>query len=426
MLRTLKKSVLSDAVPEIMQQSYFSTLYIYIHLALPLNAAYFLLYYDWLFFREIRGNAWYLLIKTGYLPSRMIFLKFLALLLSVTAVYGVGYLTVLLLTMLLKYTFIAAYLPTLFLAGLTELALLTAAAMTASLIGRDTASCRYLTALSALLLPLLKQLTGYYAVLKNRAAMQDLRNLFDPAISLYMPLAAVLLLSFTAVCSLRAGSLARYYAVGEEESAGGLPPGATLSKPDPRTGSLRPVGEKPAHSPAAQIAGVLLTAVSAAFIGLALLFNGFILLISTSTPGNEITIRGVIPYIFQSDTMQPDILQNDLAYFRRVDAQSPVKVGEIVLFRHNNVVYVERIIEQNADGITVDIDHYPPLSESGAMVRTISREDIYGVYSGKNRWLGALILFANTIIGRLLFLLVPAVLLFYRKPLMKLLRAASH
>jgi hypothetical protein len=49
------------------------------------------------------------------------------------------------------------------------------------------------------------------------------------------------------------------------------------------------------------------------------------------------------------------------------------------------------------------------------MLKTVARETVYGVYIGRNRWLGALILFANNIIGRIVFLMVPAVLLFFRK-----------
>ena len=67
----------------------------------------------------------------------------------------------------------------------------------------------------------------------------------------------------------------------------------------------------------------------------------------------------------------------------------------------------------------VDIDSYPPMSRPGAMIKSVEREAILGVYSGKNRWLGALVLFANTIFGRLLFLLIPVILLFYHRPITK-------
>jgi hypothetical protein len=166
----------------------------------------------------------------------------------------------------------------------------------------------------------------------------------------------------------------------------------------------------------------VITAVFILFICLALLFNGFIILLSTAAPGNEVTIRGTIPYIFESDTMQPGIMYNDLAFFRRVDREYPVSLGQIVLFQQDKVVYVERIIEISRAGMKVDIDNYPPLSETGSMLKTIRRQAIYGVYDSRNRWLGALILFSNTLVGRIVFLLLPAVLLFYRKQLLRLLK----
>ncbi len=110
-------------------------------------------------------------------------------------------------------------------------------------------------------------------------------------------------------------------------------------------------------------------------------------------------------------------MENDLAYFRRVDLTEAVNVGEVVLFQEKKVVYVERIISKEDDQYEVDIDYYPPMSQVGAMKKTISRDAIYGVYTSRNRWLGALILFANTIFGRLTFLLVPAFILFFYKPI---------
>ncbi|MCX7615603.1 MAG: S26 family signal peptidase, partial [Clostridiales bacterium] len=95
----------------------------------------------------------------------------------------------------------------------------------------------------------------------------------------------------------------------------------------------------------------------------------------------------------------------------------PIKIGEVILFKDGNVVYVERIISKSDDQYTVDIDKYPSMAQPGAMKKTISRDEIYGVYSHRNRWLGALILFSNTVFGRLLFLLLPAFILFFYKPI---------
>ncbi len=419
-LQTLRKSVLSDAVPVIMQTSFFSTVYIYIHLALVFNALYFMVYYDALFFSEIRKNAWYQLIKLGYRPAPMIAMKLLALLSSVLLVYTVGFVSIVLMTVFLKYTFIFAYLPALYLVGLVDLVLVGMLSMALSLFVRTAVNARYLIGASALGILILKWALGFYSVASNRVAMQDIHNVFDPGRSPFMLAAGLIFIAAGIVCTLRASRLALYYMPDEDEWAD-QPDGARLVRLDtedsnPKT--LRPRWDK-------KIFNAVFSVLLIVFISLALVFNVLVILLSTSTPGNEVTIRGVIPYIFQSDTMQPDIQMNDLAYFQRVDSQYPVKTGDIVLLRQDNIVYVERVIGIDGSAYTVDINNYPAMSEKGAMIKTVPREDIYGIYSGRNRWLGALILFSNTIIGRIVFLIVPAVLLFYRSVLMKSVKRLS-
>jgi hypothetical protein len=68
-LQTLQQSVLADVVPQIMQPSFFSTLTIYLHSTFIFNTVFFMIYFDYLFFAEIRRNSWYLLIQMGYRPS---------------------------------------------------------------------------------------------------------------------------------------------------------------------------------------------------------------------------------------------------------------------------------------------------------------------------------------------------------------------
>lgn len=412
-LQTLTESVVSEAAPEIMQPSFFSTIYIYIHIALVGVAVYYIVFCEWLFFSEIRRNAWYVLIQLRYRPAVMIAGKLTALLYSVFVIYSAGFALTALLTVFLKYTFVSAYLPSLYLAGLTDVFLLTALSAAASLAAKKTPDARLLIASAAVLVMLMKALTGAYDVLRNRVAMQDLGNLIDPARSWYFVLAAAVFAAALLGSALYAGRLARLYSrpVFEER---GLPEGTSVVRMDARTGKRLESSSGAMSAKGRKIANAAVTALLAAFVLAALAFNVLIILISTATPGNEVTIRGTIPYIFQSDTMQPDIMVNDLAFFRKVDAQAPLEEGQIVLFRDNNIVYVERITQRLTDAVAVDIDHYPAGAQPGGMVKQVPREAVYGVYNGRSRWLGALILFANTIFGRILFLLVPAVLLFFR------------
>ncbi len=424
-LQTLTESVVSEAAPEIMQPSFFSTIYIYIHIALIGVAVYYIVFCEWLFFSEIRRNAWYVLIQLRYRPAVMIAGKLAALLYSVFVIYSAGFALTALLTVFLKYTFVSEYLPSLYLVGLTDVFLLTALSAAASLAVKKTPDARLLIAGAAVLVVLMKVFTNAYGVLRNRVTMQDIYTLIDPARSCYFVLAVAVFAAAVLGSALYAGRLAQLYSRSASKDKA-LPEGVCVVRIDARTGKWEQSGDGVLSAKGRKLLNAAVTALLAVFVLAALAFNVLIILISTATPGSEVTIRGTIPYIFQSDTMQPDIMVNDLVFFRKVDAQVPLEAAQIVLFRDNNIVYVARITQRLTGAVVVDIDHYPAGTQPGGMVKQIPREAVYGVYSGRSRWLGALILFANTIFGRILFLLMPAVLLFFRGRIGALVRKSRN
>ncbi len=418
--QTLQKSVLSEAAPQIMQPSFFSTVYIYIHVAYVLNTAYFIYYYDYLFFSEIRKNSWYLLVQMGYRPVKMIFSKLVALLYSLFIIYTIGFVCTVFLTVFLKYPFIYAYMPALYFAGFIDLVLISILCLTMSLYVKTIINARYLAFLSAVLIIVLKAVLGYYALLSNRVAMQNFYNLFDFSRSLFLPAAMAMIAICGLICIYGARNVARYYTLPINDYP--LPSNTEVVYMDSRTGKRKAAVNSEKKARYGKIIDLSLTVFLVIFICATLAFNIMVILINASRPGSEVTIRGVIPYVFKSDTMEPAIMLNDLAYFKKVDSQFPIETGQIILFKSDNVIYVERVIEKKGNEIIADIDNYPPLSRPGAMLKTAAREDILGVYTGRSRWLGALILFANTIVGRLLFLLAPAVLLFYHRQIMHIFR----
>jgi hypothetical protein len=420
-LQTLTESVLSDVAPHLMQPSYFSTVYTYNMAAFVLYVLYFTLFYDYMSFSEIRKNRWYLLVKMSYKPLRMIGSKLAASAWSICTIYATGFAFILFLTVFLKYRFLPAYLPALFFAGLTDLLVFTVAAMAASLYIRSSTTARYLLLLLAAFLLFLRQVLGYHTLVTDRIAMQNLLNLLDFHKSLYLPAAGGIVLASLAICFLKAGSVANYYSIPFDMQGYTLPEGKKLVRVEERTGRILPLSGRDTAGIRSRILDAAVTASLILLILSALAFNVFILLLSASQPGREVTIRGVIPYVFQSDTMEPAIMKNDLAYFKRIDARETVGTGDIVLFLEKNVVYVERVAEQRGNSFLVDIDKYPPMSQTGVMRKTVDRSAIYGLFTHSNRWLGALILFANTIFGRLAFLFGPALLLFFYQPVKNVL-----
>jgi hypothetical protein len=419
LLQTIKESVLSDAVPEIMQGSFFSTIYIYIHMAFLLNAVYFIVYYDYLFFSEIRKNSWYLLVKMRYSPVSMIFSKLFALLYSVVFIYSVGFVLIILLTFSLKYNVIFDYMPSLYFVGLIDLILLIIMTMAVSLFIKKVVNARYFIFISAVLIIYLKTVLGYYKVISNRVAMQNISNVLDISRSKFIPSAILILVVGGLICVVRAGNVSRFYTPAVSNL--GLPEGARVVIRHPQSGKWKSV-DGSRQERGGGIFDAVVTAGLIVIICLLLVFNALVIVINASTPGSEVAIRGIIPFVFKSNTMDPTIKLNDLAFFRKAESGYVAEKGQVILFRQNNVIFVERILEVNNGEFKADIDNYPAMAQKDAMLKTVKRQEIIGIYSGRSRWLGALILFANTMFGRLAFLLVPAVLLFYQKNILRFFR----
>ncbi len=414
----LKDSVLYDTVPEIMQASYFSTIYIYIHTALLINALYFIFYYESLFFYEIKNNSWYLLVKMSYNPIVMIFAKLIAMVFSVTTIYTVGFAFTVFLTFFLKYHLVLAYFPALYLTGLIDLVVISIISMMLSLFIRTVTNARYFIFFSVIALQILKHASGHYTVLSNRVSMQKLLNLLDLNKTLFLPIAGVIIVACGIICVTKARNISMYYNIPYNRYENILPRNLPVVLIDPVTARRKPLVDAERINRRRKALDFAITSFLILFIFAALAFNTMILILNASTFGSDFAIHGIIPYIFKSKTMEPAIMLNDLTYFKKIDeTDQKIDIDTVILFEENNIVYVERVIEKGEDAFQVDIDNYPPMSEVGAMKKRVKPENIIGVYHGRSRWLGALILFANSIVGRVTFLLVPAVLLFYQKPI---------
>ena len=171
-----------------------------------------------------------------------------------------------------------------------------------------------------------------------------------------------------------------------------------------------------------------------AAIAAMLLINVLVLAFSYASPEKETSINGVIPYIFQSYTMEPAIMYNDVALFRKVDTQEKLNIGDIILYKDiAGTVNVGELISFETDpetfeetgNLTTDILYYADERYRGMAEQTVSRDLVYGVHIGNNRWFGAIVLFANTIIGRLILLLIPTFLIFFYEPIVNFFKTIT-
>lgn len=409
LLQTVYESVLTERIPEIMLPSYFSVASAYNIISYIFFLIYFLYFYDYLTFSEIQDNSWYLLIKMKFSPVKMIFSKLSVRMISITLTYSVGFLTAMLLTTFLKYPFIPSYFLPLFLSGIFDIMIIALITMALSLYFRVFENARIVILCSALVIYLLKIATGYYAVVSNRSLMRNVGNLFDVHRSVYQIIFGFFCVVCVLVCYFRARKVARYYSVDYVNME-------EIAFQDYRTHKIL-IPKQRRDNKLFRIFNVLVNGVIMLVIVSFILLNAAVLIVSAFSPEKETDFMGYMPYIFQSSTMEPDIQKNDLILIKKIDAQTPVQVMDIVISKVNETVYIEKIISVN-DGIyTQDITNYPPTSKKDIMKMNVQREDIYGIYAARYRWLGALVLFANTIFGRLIFLIIPAILLFFYKPI---------
>jgi len=316
------------------------------------------------------------------------------------------------LTFFLKYGLTAPFLPALYLTGLMDVLALTALALFLSVFIRTVTNGRYLTLLALILLFVLKVRTGYSRLIANRLAMVDVRVLFDPSRSPFTLILAGL--TVLALLLALAGALVQSRKIGVKIQ-GILPEDRQVLIINRKTGRKRTLDEKRVSASRKKVFDGVITFLIVFFILLALVINAGILVINATSTGRHVSIQGVIPYIFKTRTMEPEIKLNDLAFFDVYQENQLIEVGQIILFDETEDFFVERVTAKDASGYTVDIDSYPAGSDRGSMIKKVSRDQISGVYKSRSRWLGALILFANTIFGRVLFLLIPALLLFFQK-----------
>ena len=57
------------------------------------------------------------------------------------------------------------------------------------------------------------------------------------------------------------------------------------------------------------------------------LINVFVLFVSLSSPERETNFFGVIPFVFHTESMEPQIMYNDLAFFDAIDKQEHCMPG---------------------------------------------------------------------------------------------------
>jgi hypothetical protein len=433
--------VLSDASPYLLLPSYFSTLYIYLFVSLVFNIVFFVTNYEYMTFIEVMQNRWYPLVQLGYRPRGLIGLKILARILAQSAIYGVGYVSTIFLSSFLKFPLVLDYMLPMLLMGLLDIVLLSVVSLAASLYMRDIFNARYVVGLLGVVVILLKVVSHYFTILADRTRMNSLAGMFDISQTVYMYAVGAVILVSVIVCLVRGSRLARVYnppLLHKLPKLNQKPRGTVIYQNAGETRkrkraliterASRKTGMR--HTFASIFTGLLIILVITGMM----VVNIVVLAFGYASPEKETSIYGIIPYVFQSTTMEPDIMNNDIAYFRKIDDQAELKTGDILLFKDEagtvdvaslKAVDVDEESGQPTGTLLVDILNYTDKQSVGVLAQTIQRSRVYGVHVGNNRWFGAIILFANTTQGRLLLLLIPAFLIFFYDQIVSFFRGIS-
>ncbi len=433
-LQTLKESVLNTAAPYLLLPSFFSTLYIYLFVSLFFNVWLYIANYEYMTLLEVQENRWYALVQLWYSPMRLIASKIVARILAQLGIYTVGYIATIFLTSFLKFPLVTDYLFTMYLMGMLDVVLLAMLSLTMSLFIRDMYNARYMVGIVAICVIGFKLISQYFAVLSDRARMGNLANMFDSTQTIYMAVVGFIILVCIVLCMVKGIYLARTYNAPmlrtlpllKQKPEGTVVVGVASSKKKKNERVLEaytsPRGNPKRWNLPSLISSILVIVAIVAMV----LINIVVLAFGYASPDKETSINGVIPYIFQSYTMEPAIMYNDVAFFRKVDTQEKLQVGDILLYKDNaESVSVGELKDFILDAETgeptgeleTDILYYADERYRGMAAQTVSREKVYGVHTSNNRWFGAIVLFANTIIGRLILLLIPTFLIFFYEPI---------
>ena len=299
--------------------------------------------------------------------------------------------------------------------------------MAASLIIRDISNARSLFSVATFLLIVLQIKLGFFSLVSDRDKIMRVSALFTGSAYLYIDLFLIVLCVI--ICIIKGSEVARLFHAPMFSAPPelGRAPGTRLvvrteSKAPAivRNAKLRSDSYQPTKS------GNLLSSIMSfvLVIGVLAMFaiDLVMLAFAYASPEKETSIMGYIPYIFQSSTMEPGIKYNDIAFFEAIDEYVQLNPKDVIICKdETGIVQVRRILKKFTDektglvSLEVDIDFYPEGSQRGILHGFVTESAVYGRLSGVNRWLGVVILFANSMFGRMLFMLVPIILLFFSK-----------
>lgn len=141
------------------------------------------------------------------------------------------------------------------------------------------------------------------------------------------------------------------------------------------------------------------------FLVFVLIVNVTFIVKSYIYPDKVPDFLGYKPFIVLSGSMEPTILAGDLIITKMIDPET-VATGDIIAFRADkNTVVTHRVTGVQTEGGKTFLTKGD--GNTGADAKTVSVEDIEGIYLSRFAGVGKFALFLQTPIGMLLFVITP-------------------
>lgn len=385
---SLSETFLALNLSYLTYKSCFSVLLLYTNLSLIFFLLYYITFSKYAMLSEIRSNKWYLLVKMGYNPISMVFTKIFARFFALAIIYSIGFVIAFLLSVIFEYNLLYHNISVLFIFmfGLIDIALLCVAGAVSSFMAKKTSLYRLLILIIMVLFFYIKRLTGFTNTITSKYFFEQNQafSIFNHRVNTYFFLVAFFIILCLAFCLYRAKVITMYFKKPHNLKLI-LPKNTKLARYDDRNKRyiiLRHISFYPAKRFALNTVVITSLIVLVIFALIMNIFNFFII----SDRENHFEIGGNIPYI-SNITLEPEIYKNDFLIF---SSDKNIK-NDIVISKNNNRLAIKKSKDASTDAII-------------------------GTLIYKSRGLGALFVLCNTVGGRIIFLLIPAlILLFYKR-----------
>lgn len=409
----MSDTVVGDSFPALCSKSFYSVVTMMNAIILVFFAFYFTKNYETATFAEINKNRWYMLIKAGYRNDYMIFVKQITTVIMVVTLYSLSFLFCFIITSLLRYGMsLSAILPS-YIIGIVQLAVMTSIILNFSLFLKKNISNLTLSLVYLVFIAIVSAICGFTNTTKISSGM-SFTTLFTGTTSIYLySLLAVGIINIT-VSVIIAKKKSNYY-----NTIGGKVENVIVI--DFKTNEAVKV-KKNGLSTFSTVAKKFVFGFLIAIMIAGVLANAA-LIIMGSASGEEFSVMGSKPYIFASQTMKGSIEFNDFVVFSPLGEGETLTQDSVVIFYDGKEYQIRKVEKVNSDNtVTVDITNYPAGAEINAYEVTLSQDEIKGVMTFKSRWIGAWLVWNNSLAGKIVTLLIPLLILAFYEKLSKLMK----